>query len=191
MIKRMIGVFIISLTLTTNIKDSQAQTQLISAGMSLFSNISGLLGYTLTGETAADAQELYNLVTNWKCLKSKYNFYMSFISNNNDCNFNIDRQKTQDQMNKLNTQMEQAGQNAFTMIKGMVTATASGSSGTQNTTQQIHGELNSAVAAVNDIQQFVDLLCDEIRLACNNQIMVGISGSYSGHEISQATQSIL
>jgi len=114
---------------------------------------------------------------------------MSFIMNNNDCNFNIDRQKIQDQMNVLDAQMIQAGQNAFSMISGMV-KTASGSS-SQSTGQQISSELKSALTAVKDIEHFVDLICDEIRKESDNQVTVILSGSYSGHEISQATQSVL
>jgi hypothetical protein len=175
------------LVLSSNIRDAPAQTQLISAGISLFSNISG----TLTGEAAADARELYNLVTNWKCLKSRFNFYMSFINNNNDCNFNIDRQKTQDQMNKLDIQMAQAGENAFSMIKSIVNTSAGNSLSSQGTGQQISAELKSVVTAINDIQQFVDLLCDEIRIANDKQIFVIVNSSYSGHEISQLSQSVL
>ncbi len=185
--KRLITVAVLSIVLVTNIKDTPAQTQLIAAGISLFSNLSG----SLSGEAAADAQELYNLVTNWKCLKSRFNFYMSFIINNNDCNFNIDRQKTQDQMNKLDMQMAQAGQNAFTMIKSIINTTAGNSLSSQNTSQQINAELKSAVSAINDIQQFVDLLCDEIRVANDKQISIIINGSYSGQEISQSNQSVL
>ncbi len=185
--ERIILMLVFSLVLSANIKDAPAQTQLISAGISLFSNISG----NLSGEATADARELYNLITNWKCLKSRFNFYMSFIRNNNDCNFNIDRQKTQDQMNKLDAQLSQAGQSAFSMIKSMITTTTGSSSGSQTTSQQISSALKSAVAAINDIQQFVDLMCDEIRKANDNQITIVISGSYSGHEISQSTNSVL
>ena len=187
--KKCVVLLILSFALSTNVEDSKAQTQIISAGLSLFSNISGSLGSSLTGETASDAQELYNLVTNWKCLKARFNFYMNFISSNNDCNFNIDRQKVQDQMNTLDTKMAQAGQNAFNMLKGMFTSVTGSNS--QNVSQQVNSELKSAVAAVNDIEQFVDLLCESIRIASNNQFTIKVSGSYSGHEISVNSQSVL
>jgi len=189
LLKRITALLVISITLTANVQDAPAQSQLISAGLSLFSNITGNLGFTLTGEAAADAQELYNLVTNWKCLKSKFNFYMSFIVNNNDCNFNINRQKVQDQMNILNTKMIQAGQNAFAMIKDMFPS--SSGSNSQTAAQQIGHELKSVVEAVNDIQQFVDLVCEAIRVANNNQFMVQVSGACAGHEISINIQSVL
>lgn len=187
--KKCTVIIILSLALSINVKDSPAQTQLISAGLSLFSNISGSLGSSLTGEAASDAQELYNLVTNWKCLKARYNFYMNFISNNNDCNFNIDRQKVQDQMNTLDTKMVMAGQNAFNMLKGMFTSVTGSNS--QNVSQQISNELKSAVAAVNDIEQFVDLICESIRVANYNQFTVKVNGSYSGHELSVSLKNVL
>jgi hypothetical protein len=187
--KKCLVIIIISLALSTNVKDLTAQTQLISGGLSLFSNITGGLGYKLTGEIASDAQELYNLVANWKCLKARFNFYMNYIANNNDCNFNIDRQKIQDQMNTLDSQMALAGQNVFNMIKGMFSSVTGSNS--QNMSQQINTELKSAVAAINDIEQFVDLLCESIRVANNNQFIVKVSGSYSGHEISVSLKNVL
>ncbi len=182
--KKLIVIVGLSFILTSNIKDAQAQAQLITTGLSLIGNTTT----GLTGDAAACATELYHIVSNFKCLKMQFNFYMNYIKNNNDCSFNLNRQKTQDNMAKLEAQLESAAVNTYNKISSII---GGGTTNSQTPLQQVRDNLKEAENALVDIENFVYLICEAIRVESDNQISVSMSASYSGHEISQSMQGVL
>ena len=90
-------------------------------------------------------------------------------------------------MAKLDAQLESVAANAWYNISGIL----GGSSNTPTPLQQVRDNLKEAENALVDIENFVYLICEAIRVESGNQISVSMSASYSGHEISQSMQGVL